>query len=199
MSVQSSGSCRRFRAVLAGALVLGCEGASSDRGGDRPIAPCASATGASSSTLLLRGRVTALERGCVTLAVDALLGGAASVLSADGTVLLGPDLGAGDVIVSRLGQVYSYAHEFQVADEVAILAGTWGEALSFELMPWLDGSVHIQWAGREFDATPSDLLALDCADRLQSLADEDGTDVASRASGSETVETSAPAPSCAAP
>jgi hypothetical protein len=168
--------------------ILACAGTESD-GGDLPPPPC------SSAEVLLTGQVTALGQGCLSLQVDQVVGDTRSVTRPDGEVLLS-DVAPGDVVGARLGQVYSYAEEFHVGDAIVGIAGTWGDMLSVEAMPLNGERVHIQWAGRQFDAAVADLTASDCQERLRSADEQNGTRVPH--GGGDTIHVSPPAaePSC---
>jgi hypothetical protein len=159
-----------------GAGTFACGGGQSGSEGDPPAPPCAG------DGLVLQGRITQLGAGCVSIAVDAATSGAQSVTSPAGALLLGANVSPGQVVRGRLGQVYSYAHDFALGDPVAALAGSWGDMLNLELLPRQDSTVRVQWAGRQFETSLSTLTSDECSAMMSAHRDDDSVRIEGGAS-----------------
>jgi hypothetical protein len=99
------------------------------------------------------------------------------------------------VLRGKLGQYYSYTHDFAAGEHVAALPGPWGDQLEFQLMPMLGERIDIQWGRARTQSSLEELAASDCEARLRARVDL-GSDVRTDSAG--TVRTSPPAepPEC---
>lgn len=150
---------------LAPALGSGCIGGQSGNEGDIPAPPCAG------QGALFQAHVLDVGGGSVRLEVDALVKAGAPILDSEGDVVFGGDVEPGEVLRGKLGTIYAWSHEFAIDEPVAVLPGTWGSLLEFQLMPMTGDRVIVQWTSATFESRLEELAAEDCAERLSSSVD----------------------------
>jgi len=152
---------------LAPALGSGCIGGQSGNEGDIPAPPCAG------QGALFQAHVLDVGGGSVRLEVDALVKAGEPILDAEGDVVFSGEVAPGEVLRGKLGTTYAWSHEFVIDAAVAVLAGTWGDELEFQLMPMSGDRVIVQWTSETFESTLEELAAGDCSQRLSSRVELD--------------------------
>jgi hypothetical protein len=150
---------------LAPMLASGCDGGQSGNEGDIPAPPCAG------QGALFQARVVDVGGGSVRLEVDAPVKAGAPILGAEGEVVFSGEVEPGDMLRGKLGTVYAWSHEFAIGEPVAVLAGTWGDLLEFQLMPMTGDRVIVQWTSETFESSLEELASEDCSERLSSRVD----------------------------
>jgi hypothetical protein len=189
-SFASSGRTGALLLSLSGCAMaaVGCSGGQSGSEGELPAAPCAR------HGLLLQGHISELGGGCVALTIDVAASGMQSVADGGGTVLLDANVTPGQVVRGRLGQTYSYTHDFELGEAVAALPEAWSTMLNLQLMPVRESMIQVQWARSQFLVLPGVLTSAECEAALLPLRDDD--DVRLDSSGVSPVAAEAPEPRC---
>lgn len=146
---------------------VSCLGGQSGNEGDIPPPPCAGQGG------LFQAHVLEVGEGNVRLEVDALVAAGDPIVDTEGRVLFSGEVAPGEVLRGKLGTIYAWSHEFAIDEPVAVLPGTWGDLLEFQLMPMRGDRVIVQWTSETVESTLEELAASDCSLRLRSRVELD--------------------------
>jgi hypothetical protein len=171
-------------------LALSACGGQSGNEGDLPAAPCAR------DNAFVVGRIEEVGAGCVSVRVERVVSAGMPLPAADGGVRSDGEPEVGELLRGRLGTIYSYDHEFERADSVALFVEPWGDdAIALQLFPVDGDRVQIHWAGQRLELEVAEMVEVDCQSKLEARR-KPSDDVRHGGGGSVQTSPAEPEPMC---